>query len=246
MEFPFPYHYPINLTVQQSVSGTQASQNVPGSLGNPFQTGINPVILKLGNEGAFKWIFNLIRATAPNVIGDAANWLQLALTDLSGTSWPFQAAPIFASLFAGTAQLPFPQLEPLVFGQNTQLSLQGYPVNNEDNSLVIGIGTGAAPTFTGVLTGPVLPGSVTVTAGAVTGTDDGNGAITNLANTIAGTINYTTGAISVTFTVDPVANVKVTAGWTQGCAVINAQFDLQGFYLRPFTDAEQAQMADNS
>ena len=241
-EMPFPYHYPFNLTVTQAVSGTQPTQTVPGSPGNPFTQGTNPVLLKLGNEGAFKWIFNLINCTSPTVIGDASAWLQLALFDLSGTNWPFQAAPIFANLFAGSAQLPFPQLEPLTFGQNTQLSLQGYPVNFTGNIIVIGVGDTTATTFNGLLNGPVLPGSVTVTdpAGVIVGADDGNGGISGTG--ITGTVNYTTGAIAVTYVAAPGAGNKVTVTYTQGCAVINAQFDLWGFYLRPLSQADLQQM----
>ena len=238
-EFPFPYHYPMNLTVLQ---GTSAIQQISvGSPGNPAQQGTNPVILKLGNEGAFQWMFRLIHASSPDVAGDASRFLQIALNDLSGTNWPFQNAPIFADLFAGDAKLPWPELNPLTFGQNTQLTLQGYPVNYTGLAQGIGVGTGAAAAFTGTLAGPVLRGSVYLTdAGVVVGTDDGNGNIV-VSGTSVGTVNYLTGAVSINY--DSVLGDIVSISYSQGCARIDAQFDMQGAYLRPYTDGEKTQMA---
>lgn len=241
-EFPFTYHYPINLTVTQPGTqvGTQPTLVIPGATPNPYQSGTNPAILQLGSENPFKWMFNLLSVISPTVVGDASRFLALALFDIGAGNWPFQSAPIMANLFAGDAKNPWPQLEPLTFGELTNLQLIGYPVNYQGITLVIGIGTAAAATFTSTLNGPVLPGSVTVTdpPGVVVGTDDGNGAITNGGGSIAGTINYTTGAISVTYTVDPAAGNKITAVYTQGCALINAQFDLQGFYMKSLTQNE--------
>lgn len=244
-EFPFPYHYPMNLTVLQTVAGTQPTQTIPGAPTNSFQSGTNPVTLRLATEAAFRWDFNVINVSSPTIVGDASVWLQLLLSDMSGNNWPFMAAPLFANLFAGDAKLPFPHLDPLEFGERTNLQLAGYPVNYPGVILEIGIGTGADQTFAGVLNGPILPGSVVVTdpPGIITATDDGNGAITNIGATLAGTINYTTGAISVTYAVAPAANAVITVTYTQGCARIDAQFDLVGSYLRPLTDAEKAQIA---
>lgn len=247
-EFPFPYSLPINLAVTQIVPGTTPALTVPGAPANVFQSGINPVTLRLPTDGPFKWVFNMIYALSPTVIGDASKWLQLKLTDLSGGEWPFMSAPIFANLFAGDAQLPFPQIEPLEFGEKTNLQLQGYLVNYPGTVLELGVAPGA-PTvnFSGVLNGPVLPGSVVVTdpAGIIVGQDDGNGVIATVpaGAGIVGTINYTTGVIAVTYAVAPVAGSIITVTYTQGCARIDAQLVLNGFYLRPFSDAEKAQIA---
>ena len=245
--FDFPFHYPFNLTV--TAPGLPAGfvppvQSVPSSPGNPNQTGVNPALLKLGNENPFEWIFNLVKVTSPYIVGDAADWLQLLLTDVSATTWPFMNAPIIASLFAGDARNPFPQLNPLTFGQQTQLSLTGYPVLITGSSVSIGTGTGAIATFTGTLNGPVLPGSVVVTdaPGVIVGTDStGNGQITGTG--ITGTINYTTGAISVTYGTDPAAGAAIIAAYTQGPAVLSAQLSLEGNYKRVLSQSEQAQIA---
>jgi DNA-binding beta-propeller fold protein YncE len=74
--------------------------------------------------------------------------------------------------------------------------------------VTIGTGDGTLVTFTGNFTPvPVVPGSLQVVAGAVTGTDDGSGAITGTG--ITGTVNYATGAISVTFDVAPTTGTLV-------------------------------------
>jgi len=252
-EFPFPYNYPFNMTILQGAYQATVNLSIPGSPGNPSQNpaangqfGTNPVVLKLGNEGAFKWIFRMIHATSPDVAGDASRFLQLALTDLSGGTWPFQNAPIFADLVAGSAQLPFPEIEPLTFGTNTQLQLFGYPVNYQGITLEFGLGTGALLTFTTTLSAPILRGSLVIyenNAGVITNvaTDDGQGTISGTG--YAGTVNYLTGAVSVTGT--PANTVIVGANYTQGCARIDSQFLMQGYYLRPYSAAEQAQIAQS-
>jgi hypothetical protein len=73
----------------------------------------------------------------------------------------------------------------------------------------IGFGNGSTVTFAGNLTAPILPSTVTVTAGAVTGTDNGAGVISGAG--ISGTINYASGAISVTFTTAPASGILVGA-----------------------------------
>jgi hypothetical protein len=77
-----------------------------------------------------------------------------------------------------------------------------------------------------------------VAAGAVVGTDNGNGAIAGAG--IAGSISSYTGpgepiTISVTFAVDPAADVPVVVTYSQGCAQIDAQMALQGSYMRDAT-----------
>lgn len=65
----------------------------------------------------------------------------------------------------------------------------------------------------------VIPGSVVITAGAVTGTDNGVGVITGTGIS-TGTINYTTGACTVTFSTAPAVGVVVQGicevDWTAG------------------------------
>jgi hypothetical protein len=246
--FDFPFHYPFNLTV--TAPGLPAAfvppvASVPGSPGNPNQTGVNPALLKLGNENPFEWIFNVVKVTSPYVDGDASDFLQLLMTDVSATTWPFMNAPIVASLFAGDAKNPFPQLNPLTFGKQTQLSVTGYPILISGLAAALGVGDGAAVDFTANLVGPVLPGSVSILDnGAVVATDaDGDGILTGAGG--SGTVIYDNknAAIAFSFTVAPVAGHKITASYTQGCAVINAQLSLEGNYRRQISSGEQIQQA---
>lgn len=241
-EFPFTYHYPFNITVTQP--GTPVSSQptlvIPGSTPNPYQSGQNPAILQLGSEAPFKWMFNLLSVSSPTVVGDASRFLALALFDVGNGNWPFQASPIMANLFGGDAKNPWPQLEPLTFGELTNLQLIGYPVNYEGIELIFGVANGATTTFTAQLNGPVLPGSVEVTnsPGAIVGTDDADDPGLISGTGISGTINYTTGALSVTYAAAPADGDNPTVEYTQGCALINAQFDLQGDYLKAITQQQ--------
>lgn len=251
-EFPFPYHYPFNLTVFNpnatgaTANGGTAALVVPGSPGNPEQQGTNPVKLQLPTEAAYKWLFNLIESKSPNVDGDASAWIQLYLTDLSSQNWPFQSAPIFGNLFAGNGQLPFAILEPLTFVKATQLTLQGYPVQYSGLVSTLGpVATGAIFTFTATLPKPVLPGSVSVVSGVVTLTDDGNGKLSDIAGTSLGNVNYITGALSVTFAAAPIAAAQPVATSSQGCARVDAQMDMWGDYLRPFSEQEMTAIANS-
>jgi len=90
---------------------------------------------------------------------------------------------------------------------NTSYTYVRHPEWPGPTTLVIGTGNGTTTSFTGTLTVPVSPGSVQVIAGAVTGKDNGAGAITGVG--IAGTINYGTGAISVTYSTAPATGVEV-------------------------------------
>ena len=73
----------------------------------------------------------------------------------------------------------------------------------------IGTGDGSRTTFAAVLTyKPIRPGKVVVIAGAVSGSDfNQDGKI--LGDGVSGTINYETGAISLTFTTAPASGVTV-------------------------------------
>jgi hypothetical protein len=93
---------------------------------------------------------------------------------------------------------------------------------------VIGTGDGSTKNFTGTLTTPVLPGSVLINAGALTGTDNASGIISG--GGISGTINYATGAISVTFTTAPAAGVQVLVDYNtnDSSGVAGMPFDMTG------------------
>lgn len=82
---------------------------------------------------------------------------------------------------------------------------------SETTIQVIGTGDGTETQFDDDLTPtPVRPGTVVVTAGAVTGRDNGSGAITGTGIT-AGTIDYATGAIDIEFAAAPANLAPVTA-----------------------------------
>jgi hypothetical protein len=81
-----------------------------------------------------------------------------------------------------------------------------------DNRQTIGAGDGSNRTFSGTLTDyPVASKSAVVTAGTVTGYDDGCGRIYGTG--ISGTINYETGEISVTFSSAPANGVAVKVAY---------------------------------
>lgn len=75
----------------------------------------------------------------------------------------------------------------------------------------IGTGDGTAKTFNKILAyKPVRPGTVRVVAGSVVGTDVNQDGVI-IGNGVSGTINYTTGALSVTFATAPGNGVAITA-----------------------------------
>jgi hypothetical protein len=103
-----------------------------------------------------------------------------------------------------------------------QINLIGSAVNIESidvgiqtlvGSESVGTGNGSNVTFTHTAAHlAVVPGTVTVTAGAVVATDDGNGNLTGTGIT-AGTINYTTGALSITYTTHPANLLAITMSY---------------------------------
>jgi hypothetical protein len=76
----------------------------------------------------------------------------------------------------------------------------------------LGTGDGVKTTFSGTLAqDQVKEKSLTITAGAQSVTDDGAG---NLTGSGSGTINYVSGAYSVTFSSAPTSGTAVTAAYT--------------------------------
>lgn len=206
-KFPVPFHYVFPLTVD-SVKGGQ------------FQK-------QISNEADFRWIYTLLDVPPP---GDA-RFVQLQLQDLS-SNFNFSSDFVDALSFAGTGQLPFAILEPYDFGKNTQLLISAKATILGPFTQVFAVADGVLATFTGMLQAPVLPGSLTVTdpPGVVVGTDDGNGGITG-AGITAGSINYQTGQISITYTVVPAAGNKITAVYQVGIKTNVIQVTLWGFLM---------------
>lgn len=70
-------------------------------------------------------------------------------------------------------------------------------------------GASGTTTYTGTLNwGPVRAGTVKITAGSITGADDGEGHITGTGIT-TGTIDYASGAVSLTFAANTTGDVEV-------------------------------------
>ena len=85
--------------------------------------------------------------------------------------------------------------------------------NNQVSGAVVGTGDGTTTTFSGTLANiPVVASTVSFTAGSVTGTDNGSGVISGTG--VSGTINYTTGAWSLTYTTAPASAANITASYT--------------------------------
>jgi hypothetical protein len=83
---------------------------------------------------------------------------------------------------------------------------------------VLGTGNGVLTTFSGTLahhSNYVQPGTIAVTAGSVSGTDNSQGAITGTGIT-SGTINYKTGAWSITFAAFVPNATNITANYKYG------------------------------
>ena len=77
-----------------------------------------------------------------------------------------------------------------------------------------GTGNGTTVTFSHTAADfPVNPGTVSIVAGSVTATDDGNG---NLAGTgvTSGTVNYATGAMSITYATEPANATAITLAYS--------------------------------
>lgn len=82
----------------------------------------------------------------------------------------------------------------------------------QDIQEIVGRGDGATATYTGTLVNkPIVCGSLVITDGVKTATDDGAGGFTG--DVSAGAINYTTGVYSVTFDANITSGNAVTASY---------------------------------
>lgn len=103
----------------------------------------------------------------------------------------------------------------------TDLATGGIPLSLQSTSVsgeAVGTGTGSQTLFTDTLTQlEVAPGTLAIQVSGVTvATDDGEGAIVGVG--VSGSINYETGALSVTFVVAPVLSAAITANYYQAGA----------------------------
>ena len=87
-----------------------------------------------------------------------------------------------------------------------------YTAQLPTSAQTLGTGNGALTTFSGTVTpAPFSSGSLAVTAGSVFGLDNGSGAFVGT-GVLSGTVNYTTGAVSVTFGAAPANGTAVQVG----------------------------------
>lgn len=100
-------------------------------------------------------------------------------------------------------------ISPAVNIENIEVALQ-VAVTGES----VGTGNGATVTFTHTAAHlSVVPGTAIITAGSVVATDDGNGHLTGTGIT-AGTINYATGAVSITYSAAPPNTTPITMAYS--------------------------------
>ena len=87
-----------------------------------------------------------------------------------------------------------------------------YTAQVPTSAQTLGTGNGSLTTFSGTVTpAPVSSGSLAVIAGSVFGLDSGSGSIIGT-GVSSGTVNYTTGAVSITFGAAPATGTAVQVG----------------------------------
>ena len=156
---------------------------------------------ELVNIGSFeKWALPMVRAIFPNLI------LQdlVSVQPMDGpTSLIFWMKFLYGKT-KGSA----------IAGQDMLENLVADYASEQIDAEVMNTGTGAVANYTGTLQwSPVQPGTMVITAGALTVTDDGNG---NLIGDIAAgnnSIDYTTGAYDVTFSANVGNGVDIVAAY---------------------------------
>lgn len=105
--------------------------------------------------------------------------------------------------------------------QPVPLLSSAQPAYCSNTQVSLGSGTGAQKTFTGTLptVNPLYPKSLSVIAGGITATDNGAGVLTG--SGVSGTINYGTGAVSVTYTNAPASGTQILVFETYSAAIQN-------------------------
>lgn len=119
---------------------------------------------------------------------------------------------------------------PMVFYQDPDMFYQDWPLQYAVDNLATGDGVTQA--FTGALQNPpLIEGSLFISNGTLTVQDQGNGTLTGDGT---GTINYTTGAYTVTFSSAPASTTTIygkyqgySANRPQGVMFFNNQFTLR-------------------
>lgn len=146
-------------------------------------------------------VIDLVRVFYPNLIAHTLVDVQ-SMDRQNGEI--FIVKPVFTNTAAGVTA-----------GQQVFKDQTDGTYASETRSQLVGTGNGGTAAYGPVSLSPtpVRTGSLTVTAGSVTGTDDGAGNITGTGIT-SGTIDYSTGALSITFSANVSNGVAITAVWS--------------------------------
>jgi hypothetical protein len=162
---------------------------------------LNEETLSTGVGSFTKYIFPILRRVFPNLIANE-------IMSVQPMSAPIGAVFYYEYKHASTKG-------GITAGENLVEEFNKFYSAEKVDEESIGTGNAATVTFTGNLQWtPVRPldadygFAVTVTAASITGVDDGSGTIAG-SGIASGSINYTTGSISVTFSVAPAAAVPV-------------------------------------
>ena len=157
--------------------------------------------VRLQNIGSFdKFIFPIVRAVFPNLIAKDI----VSVQPMTGpTSMVFYMDAIYGTSKGGVTA-----------GDTMFSARQGHLADDQYSSELVD-GESLAVTDTKVSAGTLAfgscrPNTLVITQGAITGRDNGIGGITGT-GVSAGTINYATGAYSITYTADPGDGTAVSA-----------------------------------
>lgn len=160
------------------------------------------------NVGTFtKYIFPVVRAVVPNLIAQDI----VSVQPMTGpTSQVF-----YFDILYGTAKGAVAKNQKL-FDAQAGPSMVGNTFSADRvETEQVGLGNGTTgPTLTNAAFLPVIPRTLAVSAqnGTVTGVDDGSGNITGT-GIASGTINYTTGALAITFSAVTTMSVPITVNY---------------------------------
>lgn len=156
------------------------------------------------NAGTFvDYGFKLVTAVLPNLVTDRIVSVQ-PLKMKSGEIFymNFKYGQTRGKIQAGTTAI----------GANTGYQPGSYNYSTETiEEEPVGTGDGNTATYSGNFSYyPVQPGTVSITNGSSTATDNGNGVLSG-SGISTGTINYTSGAYSITFSSNVTNGIAVTA-----------------------------------
>ena len=173
-----------------------------------FMEGLDETTKAISIGDFQKYAFPLVRAIFPELV---ANQLVSVQPMMGPVSQVFYLDFVYGST-KGSVQKGTKVFDSLGLGPNNP-----YYSSPMVEGEVLGTGNGSNAQFTPNLSyTPVRAGSVSITDGVSTVTDDGNG---NLVGDGTGTVDYTSGAVDVTFATAPTNGASVS---------INYEYDMEG------------------